>query len=95
MASKSDLADQEKLVQENIHSQITNFCTFMDNILLPETKSHDETSQKHPTRRSGLSLAVGQNAPPSTQLGNFLLKFSALNIIIIIGRSVTILLQFY
>ncbi|XP_076881873.1 uncharacterized protein LOC143530138 [Bidens hawaiensis] len=68
MASKSDLADQEKQVQENIHSQITNFCTFMDNILLPETKSHDETSQKHPTRWSGLSLAVGQNAPPSTKL---------------------------
>ncbi|KAF5779484.1 putative SET domain-containing protein [Helianthus annuus] len=70
MASKSDLADQEKQVQENIHSQITNFCTFMDHILLPESKSDDESSQQHttPPRRSGLSLAIGRNAPPNTQV---------------------------
>ncbi|KAD4983092.1 hypothetical protein E3N88_19763 [Mikania micrantha] len=69
MASKSDLADQEKQVQENIHSQITNFCTFMDQILLPESKSHETTSQKHSTapRPSGLSLAIGRNAPPDTK----------------------------
>ncbi|KAJ0679548.1 putative SET domain-containing protein [Helianthus annuus] len=74
MASKSDLADQEKQVQENIHSQITNFCTFMDHMLLPESKSDDETSQQHTTapRRSGLSLAIGRNVPPNTQVGKFL-----------------------
>lgn len=75
MASKSDLADQEKQVQENIHTQMTNFCTFMDHILLPETKSHDEASQQHTNapRRSGLSLAVGSNAPSNNKLGKFLL----------------------
>ncbi|KAK1425719.1 hypothetical protein QVD17_21074 [Tagetes erecta] len=70
MASKSDLADQEKQVQENIHTQMTNFCTFMDRILLPESKSHDETSQQHTNapRRSGLSLAVGSNAPSKNKI---------------------------
>ncbi|XP_024987349.1 uncharacterized protein LOC112522460 [Cynara cardunculus var. scolymus] len=72
MASKAELADQERQVQENIHSQITNFCTSMDEILLPDIKAHDEaleSSQKNTTpRQSGLSLAIGRTASASMDL---------------------------
>lgn len=74
MASKAELADQERQVQENIHSQITNFCTSMDEILLPDINSHDpslkSSSQQNPTtpRPSGLSLAIGRNTPTNINL---------------------------
>ncbi|XP_059630993.1 uncharacterized protein LOC132273904 isoform X2 [Cornus florida] len=70
MAGKASLADQQKQVQENIHFQIKTFCTSMNDILLPDMKSIKEplnsTQQPHiAPRRSGLSLAVGGNSPPS------------------------------
>lgn len=73
LASKAEIVDQERQVQENIHYQISNFCTTMDQILLPESKSHDDSSNKNTTvpRRSGLSLAVGRTAQPKTNLGRF------------------------
>ncbi|KAF2289365.1 hypothetical protein GH714_035418 [Hevea brasiliensis] len=45
MASKASVADQQKLVQENIHSQIENFCTAMDEILLPDMKRKNEPGE--------------------------------------------------
>ncbi|KAI3763788.1 hypothetical protein L2E82_13785 [Cichorium intybus] len=64
MASKAALTDQERQVQENIHSQITNFCTSMDEILLPDLNSHNPPQQNTTTPRpSGLSLAIGRNSP--------------------------------
>lgn len=68
MASKASLAEQQKLVQENIHAQINNFCTSMDDILLPDPSTADDTvnspSEKNTTtQRSGLSLAIGRSAP--------------------------------
>ncbi|XP_004505707.1 uncharacterized protein [Cicer arietinum] len=43
MASKASVADQQMLVQENIHSQIKTFCTFMDEVLLPnKNKVNDD-----------------------------------------------------
>ncbi|XP_071735603.1 uncharacterized protein [Rutidosis leptorrhynchoides] len=68
MATKAELADQERQVQENIHYQITNFCKSMDQILLPDSKSNHESSQKNTTtpRPSGLSLAVGRTATSKT-----------------------------
>nr|XP_043625205.1 uncharacterized protein LOC122596656 [Erigeron canadensis] len=68
IASTAALVDQERQVQENIHTQITNFCKSMDQILLPDSRPHDESSQKNTSapRRSGLSLAVGTNAPTNT-----------------------------
>ncbi|XP_058097891.1 uncharacterized protein LOC131242928 isoform X2 [Magnolia sinica] len=68
MASKASVSDQQKQVQENIHSQIKTFCKSMDDILLPNLKnSHDplvssQESQDTP-RRSGLGLAVGRTGP--------------------------------
>ncbi|KAL2546041.1 hypothetical protein Fot_15274 [Forsythia ovata] len=66
MASKASLAEQQKLVQENIHAQINNFCTSMDDILLPDPNTADDTvnspSEKNTTQRSGLSLAIGRSA---------------------------------
>ncbi|TYI94674.1 hypothetical protein E1A91_D02G221600v1 [Gossypium mustelinum] len=35
MASKASFTDQQMQVQENVHFQIKNFCTVMDEILLP------------------------------------------------------------
>ncbi|XP_022727228.1 uncharacterized protein LOC111283091 isoform X2 [Durio zibethinus] len=63
MASNASFADQQKLVQENIHYQIKSFCTAMDKILLPDTNEPQE-SQSHATpSRSGLNFAVGGNGP--------------------------------
>ncbi|GAB4850621.1 hypothetical protein Ancab_029930 [Ancistrocladus abbreviatus] len=64
MASKASLADQQKQVQENIHSQVKTFCMHMDEILLPQTKNLHECLESSPQtndtpRRSGLSFAVG------------------------------------
>ncbi|KAK9275779.1 hypothetical protein L1049_023048 [Liquidambar formosana] len=70
MAGKASVADQQKQVQENIHSQIKTFCTSMDEILLPDIKKVNELLGSPPQttaapRRSGLSFAVGRNGPPS------------------------------
>lgn len=35
MASKASFTDQQMQVQENVHYQIKNVCTVMDEILLP------------------------------------------------------------
>ncbi|CAH9077870.1 unnamed protein product [Cuscuta epithymum] len=67
MASNAPLVDQQKQVQENVHSQIKTFCTCMDEILLPDVKSHVEPHSpsecSSPPRRGGLSLAVGGSSP--------------------------------
>ncbi|KAJ7942673.1 SET domain-containing protein 9 [Quillaja saponaria] len=68
MASKSSVADQQKQVQENIHSQIMAFCMSMNEILCPGVKNLDkplESSQQLNTspRRSGLTFAVGGGNP--------------------------------
>ncbi|XP_030457082.1 uncharacterized protein LOC115677965 [Syzygium oleosum] len=65
MASKASVADQQKQVQENVHSQLKSFCTFMDEILLPDVNKTNTapavdspvSSKAH--HRSGLSFAVG------------------------------------
>lgn len=67
MASKAPLADQQGQVQENIYSQIKNFCTSMDDILHPDLKNTEEPirlsiEKRSGPRRSGLSLAVGRTA---------------------------------
>ncbi|XP_024031935.1 uncharacterized protein LOC112094673 [Morus notabilis] len=66
MATKASIADQEKLVQENVHSQIKSFCKSMDKILLPDTEKRNEPIElpqqtNAASRRSGLSFAVGSN----------------------------------
>ncbi|KAJ4710444.1 SET domain-containing protein 9 [Melia azedarach] len=71
MASKASAAEQQKQVQENIHSQITSFCMSMDKILLPDIAEKDDESsvQSNATpRRSGLSFAVGKSAKPTDSL---------------------------
>ncbi|KAL7001025.1 hypothetical protein U1Q18_002179 [Sarracenia purpurea var. burkii] len=70
MAGKASLADQQKQVQENIHSQIKTFCAWMDEILLPDLKSINESPESTLHRNtalnpSGLSLAVGRMSPPN------------------------------
>lgn len=77
MAGKASVADQQKQVQENIHSQIKTFCTSMDEILLPDIKNVNELLGSPPQttaapRRSGLSFAVGRNGPPSDCPGQYL-----------------------
>ncbi|KAL2939070.1 SET domain-containing protein 9 [Bienertia sinuspersici] len=64
LANKASLADQQKQVQENIHSQIKNFCMLMDEILLPVKKIEEQfesTAQvtKNPPQ-SGLRFALGR-----------------------------------
>jgi len=73
MASKASFADQQMQVQENVHSQIKTFCTFMDEILLPNEKMVNEHQlQNTVPRRSGLGFAVGsRNDPAYNNLGEF------------------------
>lgn len=76
MASKASLSDQQIQVQENVHGQIKAFCTFMDEILLPNDKTMNDpqkSSQQvnNSPRRSGLSLAVARSAPPTNHPGLF------------------------
>lgn len=65
IASKASLADQQKQVQENIHSQIKDFSAFMDAILLPEKTSgetHEASNQINSIpQQSGLRFAVGSS----------------------------------
>ncbi|XP_027914604.1 uncharacterized protein LOC114174061 [Vigna unguiculata] len=64
MASKASFADQQMQVQENVHSQFKKFCTFMDEILLPNEKMVNEHEPESTVpRRSGLSFAVGRSDP--------------------------------
>lgn len=43
MASKASVADQQMLVQENVHSQIKAFCTLMDEVLLTNEKMGNDS----------------------------------------------------
>ncbi|WMV58154.1 hypothetical protein MTR67_051539 [Solanum verrucosum] len=68
MAGKASLADQQKQVQENVHSQITSFCKYMDHILQPDLMVKDKqgtpsSENNSSPRRSGLSFAIGRTAP--------------------------------
>lgn len=72
MASKAPLADQEKQVHENIHSQIKTFCTSMDDILLPDEPLAPSPESYTTPHRSGLSLAVGKNPSSKNVPGEYL-----------------------
>lgn len=77
MANKASVADQQKQVQENVHSQLKSFCTFMDEILLPDVNKTDTapavdspvSSKAH--HRSGLSFAVGGSGSTERRHGEF------------------------
>lgn len=78
MGSKAPLADQQEQVQENIYSQIKDFCTSMDEILCTDFRSTKEpisTEQNAGIRRSGLSLAVGRSTPTKTSPGGLPIIF--------------------
>ncbi|KAG6412975.1 hypothetical protein SASPL_125670 [Salvia splendens] len=67
MASKANLEEQQKQVQENIHEQISTFCKYMDDILRPDPRMSNTPNSspeaKTAPRRSGLGLAVGRTTP--------------------------------
>ncbi|WVZ22175.1 hypothetical protein V8G54_000719 [Vigna mungo] len=72
MAGKASFADQQMQVQENVHSQIKTFCTFMDEILLPKEKMVNQHEPESTVpRRSGLSFAVGRSNLVQNKLGEF------------------------
>ncbi|KAA3482651.1 SET domain-containing protein 9 [Gossypium australe] len=54
MASKASFTDQQMQVQENVHFQIKNFCTVMDEILLPGSA----VPLTRPIKRAELSLRL-------------------------------------
>lgn len=75
MASKASLTDQQKQVQENIHSQIRTFCKLMDEILLPVKKIEEQFESAAQTIKSppqsGLRFAVGRtSSSPVNHPGN-------------------------
>lgn len=74
MATKASIVDQEKVVQENVHSQIKSFCMSMDKILLPEAEKRNEPIElpqqtNAASRRSGLIFAVGSNSSKTKHPG--------------------------
>lgn len=79
MAGKASVEDQQKQVQENVHSQIKSFCSFMDEVLIPDVSMLDKASVASSPEsisahhRSGLSLAVGGSGHglPSNHPGEF------------------------
>ncbi|KAL3351634.1 hypothetical protein AABB24_019953 [Solanum stoloniferum] len=81
MAGKASLADQQKQVQENVHSQITSFCKYMDHILQPDLSVKDKpgtpsSENNYSPRRSGLSFAIGRTAPLKDHGAQLYLKTS-------------------
>ncbi|KAG0484494.1 hypothetical protein HPP92_008399 [Vanilla planifolia] len=64
MATKASVADQQRQVQENIHYQIKNICSVMDDIVRPEISASltPELQPQDIPRRSGLSLAIGNSS---------------------------------
>lgn len=44
IATKASVADQQMVVQENVHAQIKAFCTFMDAVFLPDEKKVNDVS---------------------------------------------------
>lgn len=67
LAARMTFDDQQKQVQENVHSQIRDICRVMDDILVPDAQKEkpivklDSTPVQESTRRSGLSFAVGRS----------------------------------
>ncbi|KAI4373143.1 hypothetical protein MLD38_011302 [Melastoma candidum] len=66
MAGKASVDDQQKQVQENVHSQIKSICSIMDEALLPDVggTTTEVNGQSASAHRSGLSFAVGRIGPP-------------------------------
>ncbi|KAL8470941.1 hypothetical protein ACS0TY_033494 [Phlomoides rotata] len=78
LASKASLAEQQKQVQENIHTQMSTFCTYMDDILLPNSKTastlNSSSERKTAPRPSGLGLAVGRTTPLNDNPGTIVVE---------------------
>ncbi|KAJ6353518.1 hypothetical protein OIU76_002520 [Salix suchowensis] len=62
MANKSYAAELQKKIQENIHFQITNFCTAMNDILLPDARKRSRKEEAPPQSDA---FAVGKSGPPT------------------------------
>ncbi|MCO5549435.1 hypothetical protein L7F22_002906 [Adiantum nelumboides] len=67
LGNKLSSEEQQTLVQENVHKQITHIGECLDDILLaePQLKMPASSKRKKP---SGLSFAVGSQAPKSVNL---------------------------
>ncbi|XP_062107915.1 uncharacterized protein LOC133818838 isoform X2 [Humulus lupulus] len=74
MASKALFHDQEKLVQENVHSQIKSFCMSMDEILFNIELRNESNESPHESNfashKNGLCFATNnhQDVPETTPL---------------------------
>ncbi|XP_078440463.1 C5orf35 [Wolffia australiana] len=65
LACKASVSDQQKQVQDNVHTQVKALCGAMDEILLPDSNScsnidNSSSNLDNSSRRSGLSFAVGK-----------------------------------
>ncbi|KAL6539037.1 hypothetical protein OROMI_025363 [Orobanche minor] len=83
MASKASLSEQQKQVQDNIHLQISTFCKYMDDILLPESSLAEainlSSERNTAPRLSGLGLAVGGRTASLDSPGTSVVKTKPLN----------------
>ncbi|CAN8236958.1 unnamed protein product [Cochlearia groenlandica] len=76
IAGKSNFSEQQKQVQENIHCQVQNFCSSMDEILLPDfakAKDRNESGSRSGPYTSG-DTVVHKTKPLTLAEVSLLLK---------------------
>lgn len=82
MANKFYVAEQQKQIQENIHFQIKNFCTAMNDILLPDARKR---STKDEALAQSNAFAVGKSGPPTDCHGEFMSSIPHVNLLKVVS----------
>lgn len=82
MANKSYVAELQKKIQENIHFQITNFCTAMNDILLPDARKRSRKEEAPPQSDA---FAVGKSGPPTDRHGEFTCTILHVNLLKVVS----------
>lgn len=63
LGDKLSIEEQQRAVHDNIHMQITNIGEALDQVLLVESPRKAPAPEAAKSRPSGLSFAVGSQAP--------------------------------
>lgn len=82
MANKFYVAEQQKQIQENIHFQIKNFCTAMNDILLPDARKR---SRKDEAPAQSNAFSVGKSGPPTDRHGEFMSSIPHVNLLKVVS----------
>lgn len=67
IASKATLSEQQKQVQENIHYQVKNLCSSMDEILLADIDKTKELNESRSESRKDNNVPAADKPSESSQ----------------------------